>query len=97
MRVQPATTDDAETLPDPSAELVLWRVSVQCFVAMVGRRKGERFLRLMAEKLAQEENMASVFSIRPHAQHVAVRRARKEAATVYERLLPIFLAGLADE
>lgn len=86
-----------EGLPPPSAEMVLWRTSVQAFIAVCGRRKGERFLRLMAEQLAMEDNLSSVFQIRPTSDRERVRLARQQAAKMFEAYLPIFLAGMSDE
>lgn len=88
---------EPEGLPEPSAELVLWRTSMQCFVATCGRKKGERFLQMMADRLSQEENLSSVFHIRPASEHAKVRKARQQAAEVYRRYLPIFLAGLGSD
>jgi hypothetical protein len=81
-------------LPPPSAELILWRASMQAFIAVSGRKRGERFLRTVAEKLALEDNLSSVFQIRPTSETGAVQKARREAAEIYERYLPILLAQL---
>lgn len=86
-----------QTLPAPSPELVLWRVSVEAFIAMQSRRKGERFLELVAEKLAAEANLAEVFRLRVSAEHEAMRRAHREASVAFQRLMPIFLARLPEE
>lgn len=83
-----------EDLPSPSAELVLFRVHVEATVAVLGRKKADRYLRIMSEALAQEENLTSVFQIRPSAQHGAVRIARRQAATIFRRYLPIWLARM---
>jgi hypothetical protein len=84
-------------LPAPSAELVLWRTSVQCFLAVSGRKRADRFLRMMADRLAQEDNLSSVFQIRPQSELSNVRIARKQAAAIFERYMPIFLAQLPDD
>lgn len=84
----------SDELPEPSAELVLWRVSVEAFIACAGRKRSEKFLRLMAEKLANEDNLASVFQIRPNSDAVRVSKARKQAVAMFEKYLPIFLARL---
>lgn len=85
---------DSTELPPPSAELVLFRVFVETHLATLSRKKGKRYLQRMAETLAAEESMTSVLSIRPHAQQNAVRKARKQAAVLYERMLPVLLARL---
>jgi hypothetical protein len=91
-----AVKGEAE-LPAPSAELVLWRTSVQAFIAVCGKRKAEKFLRIMSERLAHEDNLSSVFQIRPVSEQAAVRVARRQAAVVFDRYLPLFLAGMPDE
>jgi hypothetical protein len=81
-------------IPPPNANLVLWRASVMAFITVCGRRKAEKFLRVMAEQLAAEENLSSVFQIRPNSEHLNVRQARREAAELLRRYLPLFLASL---
>lgn len=88
---------DPDNLPGPSAELVLWRVSVECFIAVVGRRKANLFLRMMTEKLASEESLASVIQFRRTAEESEVRRARTQAITLWQRYLPTFLARVPRE
>lgn len=83
-----------DDLPPPSAELVLLRVVIESHLATAPRKRAERYLRTITEKLAAEENLSAVFQIRPTAQHEEVRRARRQAALMFERLLPIFLARL---
>jgi hypothetical protein len=90
----PERAHKPEELPPPSAELVLWRVSVEAYLACAGKKRSERFLQLMAEKLANEENLSQVFQIRPTEDAIRVRRARREAVAMFERYLPIFLARL---
>jgi hypothetical protein len=92
--VVPEFQASPEELPPPSAELVLFRVHVEAMVATMGRKRAERYLRAMAEKLAWEEGLASVFHIRPIAQHAEVRRTRQQASAIFERMLPVFLAAI---
>lgn len=75
---------------------MLWRVHVEALLAVMPRKRGERYLRLMAEKLADEENLASVFQIRPSSHRAASRRATLQAAELLERTMPLFLARLTD-
>lgn len=84
----------SENVPAPSAVLVLWRASVMAFITVCGRRKAERFLEVMTRQLADEENLSSVFQIRPNTEQAAVRQARREAAELFRRYLPLFLASL---
>jgi hypothetical protein len=76
---------------------VLFRVHVEAMIATMGRKRAERYLRAMAEKLAWEEGLASVFHIRPIAQHAEVRRTRQQASAIFERMLPVFLAAIPRE
>lgn len=86
-----------QELPRPSAELVLWRVHVEAQIEVLGRKKAERYLRTMADKLAWEDNLAAVFQIRPHTEQRLVSIARQQAVAIFERHLPIFLAALAPK
>lgn len=70
---------------------------MEAHLATLSRKRGERFLRLMAEKLAEEQNLSEVIAIRPSSQQQAVRRSRRQAAELFERLLPILLARLPEE
>lgn len=83
-------------LPEPSAELILLRVMAEAYVATMPRKKGERFLRTVAEKLANEESFASVFPIRPTPQWIASRTARRQAVGQYRAWLPTFLARVSE-
>jgi hypothetical protein len=85
---------EPDELPAPSAELVLWRVSLEVFISSLGRRKAERFLQLMADKLAGEESLSAVFHIRPSSEQGRVRAARRQAAAIFAAYSPIFLARL---
>jgi hypothetical protein len=70
---------------------------MECFIAVIGRRKANLFLRLMTEKLASEENLASVIPFRMNGEDVGVRRARTAAITAWQRFLPTFLARVPPE
>lgn len=72
--------------------MVLWRVAIECFIAMNRRKDGEKFLRLMAEKLASEESLAEVLPIRPAAMYADQRRARRQAIAIFKQVVPVFLA-----
>lgn len=91
--MQPPTSSH-EAMPEPTAALVLWRVSMESLLATMPRKKAERFLRDLAEKLAEEENLASVFQLRPKTERAATAVATKQAVEAYARFLPIFLARL---
>lgn len=78
-----------------TADSVLWRVSMELWIASLTKRQGERLLREMGEKLAGEANLASVFQLRPSARAAEIRRAHLQAAALYERMLPLFLARVS--
>lgn len=84
-------------LPEPSAELVLLRVFVEAHLVTSPRKRGERYLRRVADALVKEANMAAVLQIRPREQIGAYRRALKEATTLFERYLPSLVASLPEE
>lgn len=84
-------------LPEPSAELVMLRVLVEAHVASMPRKKSERFLRMVAEKLAEEEALSAVFHIRPQTQRARLRISRRQAAEWYRCWLPTFVARMRDD
>lgn len=79
-------------LPEPSAEMILLRVFAEAYVATNSRRKGEKFLRFVAAKLADEENFAAVFPIQPTPTWGAARRAQRQAVGQYRAWLPALLS-----
>jgi hypothetical protein len=81
-------------LPPPSAEFVFCRVAVESFIEVVGPKKGEKFLRCIGERLANEERLAEVIRIRSKAEDAAVCKARREALAWYRAMLPTFIAKL---
>jgi hypothetical protein len=84
----------AHDMPPATPELVLFRVQTEALLSVLGRKKGERFLRTMGEKLMDEANFADVAPIRRNADTDRIRVARREAAEAYARFLPIWLARL---
>lgn len=97
LSMQRVLENPASDFPPPSAELVLFRVHVEALISVLGHRKATRYLRTMTDALANEDNFASVFQIRPTAQHVASRQARKQAAMLFEMYLPLWLARVPRE
>lgn len=85
---------EAPALPPPSAELVLLRVFLESFVTIMGPKKAERFLRMSAERLASEENLANILPIRPHSDDAALSAARQSAMLWMRQMLPILMARL---
>jgi hypothetical protein len=89
----PDSTEPSD-FPEPTAALVLWRITMEAQVASMSRAKGERFLRLVGERMADEANFADVLQIRPPSRWKKMRAARLEAAELFARCLPLFLAKL---
>lgn len=99
MRAKPVKLAE-ESLPPPSAELVLIRVFVEAYLATAHekpRRRARAFLDASASILQNEETVALVTPIRPAAEHAKVTEARKQAAEMFRRLRPIFLAKLPPD
>jgi hypothetical protein len=86
-----------EDLPEPDPAIVLWSAAIEVWLAQNGRRKGERYLRALEHRLADEEAFAAVLSIRPTSEGSKVRRARQEAAALFRALLPRFKQALPEE
>jgi len=87
-----------ETTPDALTAVILWRVSVEEMIADLPRKRGERILRGIAQRIAEEQSLANVVSLRePPGRRPAAHKARAAAARIYEQCLPIFLARLRDE
>lgn len=89
--------DDPQTLPAPTAAMVLLRAHIEASIATMGRRKAEKYLRQLAEIIAQEENLSAVFHLRPVTQHADVRKARRQASAMFQGYLPLFLARIPRE
>jgi hypothetical protein len=83
-------------LPEPSAELVLFRVFLTSYIADLPKKKCERLLRRMADMLANEESLDTVLPIRPKGDRPAVIHARRQAIAMYRQMLPVLLASLGE-
>jgi len=86
-----------ENLPEPSPELVLFRAQTEAICAVLGRKKGMRFLETMASIIMAEENMSKVELIRRSPTWDQSRLARQEAAAFLSRHLPNFLYRLPSK
>ena len=92
-----APEQSPRNVPEPSAELILLRVCIEAFLATQSRKRGERFLHTVAERLAAEANLAAVFHIRTSGQSPTYRQARTKATQLFEQCLPVLLASLPEE
>jgi hypothetical protein len=96
-RVQALPEVEQQDLPEPDPAIVLWSAAIEVWVAQSGRKRGEKFLRALEHRLADEEAFAAVLSIRPSSEGAKVRRARQEAAALFRALLPRFKQALPEE
>jgi hypothetical protein len=83
-----------EDLPPPTALAILFRVAMTHWLGSLPKSEALSVLRGMAEDLATEESLASVMLLRPPPEQAAVNRARREAISLFRRLLPVWLAAL---
>jgi hypothetical protein len=90
-----AELDSSRSTLRHSPEEVLFRVQTDALLTVLGRRKGERMLRIMAERLSTEEHLADVLGIRPAPDEKELANARREAAAKFHEMLPVFVARLA--
>lgn len=85
---------DVEELPAPSAELVLYRVTMQAFLRNMKRKDADEFLRELCETLASEDAVSQVIPLRGPGRYSDVQRARRGAVAIFRQYLPIFLSAL---
>ncbi|HEY9219513.1 MAG TPA: hypothetical protein VIO94_15810 [Phenylobacterium sp.] len=88
---RPSSADD---MPPPSAEIVLVRVAISAYLATNSRKKGDAFLRAMAEILRDEESLSSIVPIRPAPNAANLQGARRGAIALFRALLPTLIAKL---
>ena len=86
-----------ETLPSPSAALVLIRVFVSSFLATQPRKRGQAFLAHAATLLESEDALSVILPMRPASQDKDVARARQAAVRAFRALLPVFITALAGD
>lgn len=91
---EPNTPEDRAPPPATSPELILWRIQTAAMVGVLGPKKGQRFLRSMAELMANEESIAEITPIRGAASYAAIREARRAAIALYRQALPTLIARL---
>lgn len=81
----------AQDLPPPSPEIILIRVAISAYLSTNSKKKGDAFLKAMAEILRDETSLAAVVAIRGPAQADAVAKARRGAMALFRALLPTLL------
>jgi len=87
-----------ESLPPPSAELVLIRIFVASYMATCHLKPHQRaraFLEEAARLLDAEDSLAKLHPIRRSPKREAVVRAVEDAAATFEAMRPMLLAVLA--
>jgi hypothetical protein len=90
---EPTTRDE---IPAVSAELLLLRVLVEGYLATAPRKRGEAFLRHVAQTLATEEELSAIVPIRDMNRQ-AMSQARRGALAAFRACLPTWLARLPRE
>lgn len=93
----PHNADQFEGLPPLTYEDVRWRWTVEAMIACMGRKRGERFLRLLVDRARTEVELETVLPIRRHASHVAIMREKRKAAASISAYLPTLRASLPPE
>jgi hypothetical protein len=95
MVVSELAPSDAQDMPAPSAELVLYRVTMMALLRNMKRSAADAVLQDMAETLANEEAVSAlIIPIRDPAGHSQVQRARRGAVAIFRQYLPIFVSAL---
>jgi hypothetical protein len=85
-------TEPVEHMPTP--EHVLFQVQTIALLKVLGKKKAQPFLRAMATELAARQSYAEATPIRAPKNYPAKRDATREAADVFRRDLPTFLAAI---
>lgn len=83
---------ERDAMPAPSAEIVLMRVAISAYLETNSKKKGDAFLRSMAEILRDEESLSAIVPIRPAVNAKDVAHARRGAIALFRALLPTFVA-----
>jgi hypothetical protein len=85
-------SEPAEHMPTP--EHVLFQCQTIALLKVLGKKRAQPFLRAMAEELAARQSYAEATPIRAPKTFPARRDATREAADVFRRDLPTFLAAI---
>ncbi len=85
-------TEPVEHTPTP--EHVLFQVQTIALLKVLGKKKAQPFLRAMAAELAARQSYVEATPIRAPQSYPARRNATHEAANVFRRDLPTFIAAL---
>lgn len=90
--VEQCGSDSSEDLGTPTPEAVLLRVAISAHLSMISPKKGDIFLRRMAEILASEESFSAVVPIRPAPDLKLTHSARRRAMRLFQGMLPSLIA-----
>jgi hypothetical protein len=85
---------DPAAAPPPTVDRIMWRVQAEALVTVLGRKKGEAFIRAMATTFAAQEAVADIIPIRPGSYHADLRKAQLEAAALFRGFIPSLIARL---
>ena len=87
----------ATTPEGVNAELILLRTGAQALVQTLGRRKGERFLRLWSARLANLETVRSIMPLPPASERADTAKAQREALLWWQRMAPLLFDALPPD
>ncbi len=82
--------------PTPDANRVLIRTQAQALVRVLGRRKGERFLREWAAVLDDLDSVTALFPTHAARDRAPITAAQREALDWFRQIGPILWGSLRD-
>jgi hypothetical protein len=82
------------TPPPETVDLVICRLAIAAYLATNSRRRGERFLKCMAELAASEVKLDEMTRIHCDEPGPGASRASREALVWLKHKMPVFLAKL---
>lgn len=91
-----ATAPDSDA-PPLSPELILWRNTTAALVATLGPKKARHFLRTLAARFGEEENITHLFPMRPSPVRKAMAAARQQACAYFRACLAELISSLPSE
>lgn len=77
-----------------SAEMVLIRNAICCFLQIMPRRKADKYLKLLAESLATEDAVTKLVPLRSATRHADSSLERRKALDLFRASLPFFMSSV---
>jgi hypothetical protein len=81
-------------VPAPDATKVLIRTQAQALIRVLGKRRGERFLREWAAVLDDLDSVQSLFPVNPAKDRAAISEAQTEALIWFRQIAPILWGSI---